>query len=662
MLQSLTDGLHNSKVLRWIVIAIIAVPFALFGISSYLGNSVDENVAVVNGTEINLYAYQREYSRERQRMAQSFGGRIPPSLAQGDFIQRQTLNNMIQRELLLQTTTGNGYRLGKESLAEKVTAYEAFHVEGKFDPERYQRHLQSQGMSAAQFEQQIREATLIGQMSEAVANTAFLAPSQSKRLKQLDEQTRSFSVISFKTANFEAGIEVSEQDVLEYFEKNTSDFMYPEAVKLEYLDLNVAMLSQDVEVPEEAIQAEYEAQKQNFMDQEQRKAAHILLKLSDEDNEEKSAAREQEIQALLTRIQNGEDFAELAKEVSEDPGSARQGGDLGNVQRGIMVKPFEEALFSMQAGEVSDPIRTAFGWHLIKLEKITAPEQKPFEAVRDDLVAEYKNKQADKQFFNVLDDLSNESYENNETLSIAAERTGLVVQESEWIERTQGPGIGEYAEVRQAAFSSPVFVQGINSDVTEVGDNHVIVLRLKEVREAEPKNLAEVEEQIQLQIKSERAKAQAQAAAAEALAALQAGEDLQAVSERFNAELNRFSNSKRNARQPDTQTVSTVFSLAKPSASNQSSYEQIDSANASSVIILEAVQQPEPGMPPEPEPQVVAETEEEGAQEEDTPSKIDANLERRLRTLGRGDYNAWLESVREKSDIVRREDLISSQI
>ena len=240
----------------------------------------------------------------------------------------------------------------------------------------------------------------------------------------------------------------------------------------------------------------YEQLRESLTTPEYRTARHILLSLEADADDVKQQEVREKIDGLKSRIDAGEDFATLAREFSQDPGSAADGGDLGEVERGMMVKPFERVLFSLQPGQVSEPVKTQFGWHLIKLLEVNGGETPAFEQARDQIEQDLKNELAENQIYDLAENLANIAYEQPDSLLPASEQLGLKIHTSDWFTRSKGEGIAENAAVRQASFSDDVLQQNRNSDAIELGDNRMLVLHLKEHQAAQQQPLEEVRERI----------------------------------------------------------------------------------------------------------------------------------------------------------------------
>jgi len=344
MLLDLRDGIRNSKWLKYILVGIICVPFALVGINSYLGGHGPDYAAKVNGEKISVYSFQNAYNQARSQIAQSFGGRLPEGLNLGSMVNNQAMDSVVQQEVLRQTTTGNGFAVSDDELAQQLVSNPAFAVDGVFDKELYSRQLQSMGVGPTEFEEQFRSDLLLRQFRDGVVSSGFALKSENELTQSLHNQKRSVSTISLNTQAKAETIEVTDEEITAYYDANTAAFNNPEKVKVEYLELNTEGLKETLEVSDEELEEYFDDNKSQWVAPEKRDASHILLAVdrdaSNSDVEEKRELADE----IMARIAAGETLASIAPDVSDDPGSAANGGSLGEFGRGVMVPEFEEVV------------------------------------------------------------------------------------------------------------------------------------------------------------------------------------------------------------------------------------------------------------------------------------------------------------------------------
>lgn len=579
MLQVIRDRAQG--VFAWIIVGMISIPFALWGINSYFGGGGDNSVAEVDGVKISSYQLQNAYQQQRDRLAQMFGGKLPENLFSEEVMKEQVLQQLIEKEILIKAAVDNGMRIGNRQLAELITAIDAFHVDGKFDQEQYERVLAQQGMSPKLFENRVRRDLIAAQLSELAGNTEFTLESELATQLSLQQQTRDIAYMTVAVDSYMAGIEVSEEEARNYYQSNASRYMQPEQVRIDYLELKADDIASTMEVSEEEMRQRYETQKLNFRTPEERSARHILVSVSGDADEAAAQAR---AESLLQRINNGEDFAELAKAESQDPGSARNGGDLGFFGLGVMDKAFEKATFALKKGEVSGVVRSAFGFHIIKLEDIRGGETKPYEAVAEELKREMQKELANEIFFEKAEQLASLSYEQPDTLSMAAEQLQLKVKSSGYFARSGGAGIAAEPKITAAAFSEDVLARGNNSETIELADDHLVVLRINDHKPEALRPFEQVKGAIEGSIKREKARAKALEEGNALYARLQAGEKAEALAASAGTEWKSVEALQRDNSELDRTLVQAVFRMPHPAESGVA-HQQLTLSNGDQVLL-----------------------------------------------------------------------------
>jgi len=547
----------------WVIVGLLIIPFALWGINEYFGNGGGLVAATVNGTEIDQREFQQAFYEQRSRMQEMLGSQYDSRIFDPQLRQR-VINELVERELLLQNADAMGYRVSDQNVAATIRSFEAFQENGVFSPELYRQQLQAQGQSPAVFEQRIKRALLASQLPTAVAATAFVTDTELDALIRLQGQQREVAYLTLPIKQYEDPTDASDEAVASYYETHRERFMTPERVSVEYVELSADGLGADVDPGDEKLREFYQSRSQQFSVPEERKVRHILFTIPEGASESDVEAVRAKAEQVLKRIRDGESFAELAKEVSEDPGSADMGGDLGFISQGVMEPDFEKVAFALKEGEVSEPVLTSFGFHLIEVDEIRPGKVKPFESVRDELLKEYRRDEAEREYFDLADKLTNMAYETPDSLSEVAEALGLPLKESALFSRDGGKGLFADQHLVNAAFSDEVLKQGFNSEPVEVGDKHVVVLRVKEHREAAPLPLEEVAEVIKQQIIAEKARERARQAAAKLVERLEAGASREEIAKEAGAEWQTSPALERNAVTVDSALVQTVFRMPRP--------------------------------------------------------------------------------------------------
>lgn len=578
MLQVIRDRAQG--VFAWIIVGMISIPFALWGINSYFGGGGDNGVAEVDGVKISSYQVQNAYQQQRDRLAQMFGGQIPENIFSEEVMKKQALQQLIEKEVLVKAATDNGMRIGNQHLAELITSIDAFYVDGKFDQQQYERVLAQQGMSPKLFENRVRRDLVAAQLSDVAATTEFTLESEVNAQLALQQQQRDIGYMVIAANKYMDDIEVSEEEARGYYESNAPRYMQPEQVKIDYLELKGDAIAATMSVTEEELRQRYETQKLNFRTPEERKASHILITASGDDETEAQAKAE----ALLQRISGGENFAELARAESQDPGSARNGGDLGFFGLGVMDPAFEKSTFALQKGEVSGLVRSAFGFHIIKLEDIRGGETKPYEAVAEELKREMQKELANEIFFDKAEQLASLTYEQPDTLTIAAEQLELKVMSSDYFARSGGTGIAADPKISTAAFSEDVLARGNNSETIELAEDHLVVLRINDHQPEALRPFVEVKPSIENSIKDEKAQAMALEDGSALFAKLQAGDKPVAVAATQKLEWRQRNGLQRDDSELDRTIVQAVFRMPHP-AEGGASHQQLTLPNGDQALV-----------------------------------------------------------------------------
>ncbi|TBU97225.1 peptidylprolyl isomerase [Stutzerimonas kirkiae] len=515
MLQNIRD---NSQ--GWIaktIIGIIVVLLALTGVEAIFnstGNSRD--VAEVNGEKISQAELEQAVNMQRRQLVQQFGRDFDASLLDDRLLRESALAGLIERQVLLQSTVDAGFAFSQAALDQLILQTPEFQVDGVFNAARFDQVIQQMGYNRLQFRHLLEQELLIGQLRAGISGTSFVTDRQVADFARLEQQTRDFASITVKANPDE--VQVSDDDIAAYYNANTERFRSPEQVVVEYLELRKESFFDQVEASEEELQELYQKQIANLA--EQRRAAHILIEVGGDHSEAQAKARIDEIAA---RLNAGEDFAVLAKEFSEDSGSAVDGGDLGFAGKGVYDPAFEEALYALQENQVSAPVESEFGWHLIKLLGVQSPVVPDFDSLRPELEREVKARQVEQRFVEAGKQLEDSAFEAAD-LAQPGQELGLNVNTTPAFGREGGEGITSNRQVLQAAFSEEVLVDGANSGIIELDPDTSIVLRAKEHLQPETLPLEKVRDTIALQLRQEKAAEKASSEGKLLLAQAKSGE------------------------------------------------------------------------------------------------------------------------------------------
>ncbi len=530
MLQNIRDRAQGW--IAWAIVILISIPFALWGIQSYLGIGGEPVAATVNGVEIAQRELDRRVQQARMELGERLGSAYDPAQFDDAQLRKDVLDDMIREVLLVDTSNRLGMRVSDQEMRLQILTEPAFQTDGRFDKAMYERTLQLQGMAPAQFESQMRQRMVGTQLVRAVVASELVTAAELDAYQRLNRQKREVSYLNLPTQRFESDEPVTDEEIRGYYDANLAQFQVPEQVMLDYLVLDVEGLAGQVELDDAELQRVYDADQSRFGQPERREVRHILLTVPP--NADQQAADEvlARIQAIRERIQGGESFEVVAKEVSEDPGSAGQGGSLGTIEAGIMDPAFDQAAFSLAVKEISEPVRSRFGYHLIEVVDVQPAQIKPFAEVRDELREEVARQRAEARFYDLGERLANVVYESPDSLVPAAEELGLEIQHSEWIGRDGGDeGVLAQPKVAAAAFSEDVLVERRNSDLIEPERDvlQAVVIRVADHREASTKPLDEVRDQVIAGLRTEKARKAAADAAEAGAEALKNGADLATV-------------------------------------------------------------------------------------------------------------------------------------
>ncbi|MES9893441.1 MAG: SurA N-terminal domain-containing protein [Candidatus Thiodiazotropha endolucinida] len=566
MLQVIRDKAQGW--IAWAIVILISIPFALWGIQSYLGVGSEPIAATVNGAEINERTLDNQYQRFRQQLREQLGAAYRPEMFDDTRMRKEVLNRLIRDELVQQTSNRMGLRAGSNMIQASILSMPTFQKDGRYDQQTYERALRLQGLSPAGFEDRVRRALVAEQLSQAVNAGSFVTPKELNESQRLLKQTRELSYFVVPASDFKLSDELSDDEIKAYYEANQSAFISPEKVKVEYILLDAGTAGGTIDVDEERLRGYYENNQDEFGLPEQRQASHILILAAADADQSTVAEAKAKIDALAERVRNGESFEELAKQNSQDPGSAASGGDLGFFGKGIMDPAFESAVYALQEGGVSEPVRTSFGFHLIKLTGIKDGTVKPFEEARTEIEAAYRKFEGERLYFELAEQLADLSYEDPGSLESAASVLELSIQQSDWITREQGAGVFANLKVRTAAYSDDVLKEHNNSELIEIDGTSSLVLRVLDHQESSVLPLDEVKQQITETLQQQKAEQQAQAEAEKRMAEMAAGAPLSDVAESY--AVTGPMTVDRNDRQIPPGLSSALFRTAKPAAGGSS--------------------------------------------------------------------------------------------
>ena len=519
------DFVHEKKSLVQIVLALIILPFALWGLDSYRHSGDVGALATVNGSKIGSQEFEEAMIRQRQRLRETLGEKMDPAMFDSVEMKRSVLQGLVTQRLLLDEANNAGLVVSDEQVARLIASMPAFQQEGAFNKAAYESALRAQGKNPALFEYRVRQDVLTRQLTDALAQNGYAADVTAENLIRLNEQQRVVAVAKLDLASFRNKVGPEEGEVKAYYEANQHRFLLPESARVEYVTLSVEDLSSKVSVSDSEAEQYYREHTNEFGTEEQRQAAHILISVpkSATDADRETARRKAETLLQQAR-QKPATFAALAKQNSEDPGSATNGGDLGMFARGMMVKPFEDVVFSLKTGEISGLVQTDFGFHIIKLTAIQPVKTKPLAEMKPQIVQTLKLGRASDRFAELAEQFSNTVYEQSDSLKPAAELVGTKVQGPVWLTHGQQPSGLWSDKLLQAVFSEDAVKNKRNTSAIEVASNTLVAARVTEYRPSSTRPLQEVADQIRRQLQDQAALQAAAKQGASMLAQLQRNE------------------------------------------------------------------------------------------------------------------------------------------
>lgn len=548
-----------------IILALVAVPFALWGINAYFEGSGRVNVAEVDGADISVDSYRRSLEEQRRSLQRMFGRNFDPRLFDTPTFRQQVLDSLIDDLLFAAEVERQGYRANTADLARQIRSVPQFQRDGQFDPKLYEALVRNDGRDIRSYEAGLQQNFVLRQAQSGFDESVLLMPSDVENLLKLQGQQREATIAMLRPARLRGRVQVSAQDIEQEYQANAARYTTSERIRVEYIRLAASDLAASIRVSDEDVRKAMAETTASTARKEERRARHILIKLPSGADTKTEQAALAKIQELRAKLASGADFATLARQNSDDPGSAKQGGDLGFVGRGVMVKEFEQALFALKKAELSAPVRTSFGLHLIQLTDIKTPSAAPVVA-RAKLEAEIKTRKAEERFFDLSEKFNNLVYEQPDSLKPASETLGLGIQTSDWFTRSGGSGIFANPKLLEAAFDPEVLTQGRNSSVIEIAPNTLIALRIHTHEPPRQQPLAEVRGQIEAALIAKASQAEAGRLAEEALGKLRAGQSFDAVVKQYGMELQGQRVYGRKTPGVEPSVLTALFKAAHPQA------------------------------------------------------------------------------------------------
>ena len=553
MLQKIRDRITGKVALAFL--ALIALPFVFFGIDyNFIGLGF---AAKVNGEEVSVPVFENAYRNQLMALAEQ-GQEVPSELR--DLVREGVLDRLIREELVRQYLRDSGYRIADSLVSTTIQSEPTWQEDGEFSPDVYYAWLEQRAITAPEFEASQRQFLEQNQLRRGIALTAFVTPAEYRRYLNLYGEQRQVSIAEIDVAALSEGIEITDDDVLAYYEERPDSYMSPESVDFQYVELSRRALAESIEISEDELQSYYEAAGSRFVQDEQRRARHILLPFGADE-----AAAEQEAAALAARASAGEPFEDLARQYSKDGGTAERGGDLGLLLKSQLSGELGEAIFAMEQGDIDGPVRTGFGFHVIRLDEVRAGGPLPLADIRRELLTELRAEKVVAVHQAKQRELSNALFDA-ESIEALAAAVDLPLQSATGFERSGGEPFGSNQAAINAVFDERVLVDRDISDLIELDADRTVVVGVTNHMEAARQPLEDVAEDIERAVRAERGFALANERVAEVRAAIAAGssfDDAAAAVEGFTP---RTVSMTRQSQEVDSRIRAAVFQERKPQA------------------------------------------------------------------------------------------------
>ncbi|HEU4669726.1 MAG TPA: SurA N-terminal domain-containing protein [Dyella sp.] len=580
MLQALRNKMHGWPSIVILGIAVFAMSF--FGIESYFMSRNDTFVAKVGKQEISQQQFTERLNQLRQRASEQQGDNFDASVFEQPATKLAILNQLIDEKLLEKANTDLGMVVSTQALRDFIAAIPAFQLDGKFDPTTYRTVLSMQGKTPEMFQAEMRASLEPSLIPDAITAGAIVTGADVDRFINLRLQRRDVRYAKLPQPKIEQA-PVTDAQIQAYYDQHKDQFGIPEQVSLQYIEVNEADLKPAAAPSDEELRKRYADEKAKFVQPEQRLVSHILI------NVPKNATPEQQKAALakaskIAAEATPDNFARLARQDSDDLGSKRQGGDLGWLEKGVTTPAFDEAMFKLQKGQISQPVLSDEGYHIIWLRDVRSGVAKPFDEVRGELLKEAEAGSKDRAYNDLAGKLTDKTYQNPSSLEPAAQELGLKVQSTPLFSRDGGPGIAADPKVLKAAFSDDVLAQGNNSNLIELGPGHAVVVRVDKHVPASTKPLADVQDAVRQKVIAERETAAAKKQADALLARLHKGESLDAVAASVSAPVQKADGVMRAQPSLPPELEQKVFLMPHPQ-SGKSSYAEVEMSDGSFALL-----------------------------------------------------------------------------
>ena len=519
------DFVHENKRVVQVVLMLIILPFAFWGVDSYNKSTPGEALATVNGEKINQQEFDQAWRQQQNRMREMMGSGYDPAMFDRPEAKLSLLGNLINQRLLILQAQAAGLTVSDRQLAQTIAGIESFQSDGKFNKQLYESVLKSQNMSPMVFEGRVAQELRVRQLTDAYMQNGYASETVVDNLARLSDQQLVVAVAKIEIDPFIKQVKIDETAIKNYYEANQPEFQASEQARVEYVVFSAEALQSQVAVNEAEIKKYYDEHQSEFGAQEQRHAAHILILVSAQASAADKVAAKAKAEQILQQVkQSPGKFSDLAKQNSQDTGSAAQGGDLGVFGRGAMVKPFEDAVYSLKPGEISGLVQSDFGFHIIKLLAVKEAKIQPLSEARNSILQKLQQQMGNEKFAELAEKFSNMVYEQSDTLKPAAALVGMPVLQSAWLNKGQAGVPPWTSKALHELFTEDVLKNKRNSAAVEIAPNTLLSARLLEYKPASVRPLAEVGESIRQKLQRQQALQLVIGQGKQVLAQLQRGE------------------------------------------------------------------------------------------------------------------------------------------
>ncbi|MDX2424654.1 MAG: SurA N-terminal domain-containing protein [Cycloclasticus sp.] len=554
---------HVKGWLGMVILVLISIPFALFGLQNYTTGGSEAPVAEIGDYKIYQADVNNAFQQRMGELKQQYGEQFSPKLFNEEAVRNEALNRLVQERLILYTVNEDGYAVSEKSILEVISTLDVFQKDGRFDKDSYTQLLRAKGLTTNEFVQQVKTGLERDQFISAIVETTLVDESEISDFYRLNNQTRDIRYLSLALSSVIDKVDVTDDELNEHYAQNEHLYKVPAQASIEYVELSLNNLMSGLKPSEAELLEFYENEAASFTELGRRRASHILFEVPDGASEAEAENKRARAASVMAKISAGDDFAELAKEFSDDIGSAKSGGDIGIITDGLLDVSLEKAIASLKVGETSDIIQTSYGFQIIKLTENEPAKTKPYETVKANVEKQLKRKIALDMFYQHAERFAELGFENPSSLNPLVEELNLSIQQQATFSEEKGEGIASFDKVRQATFNEDVLA-GNNSDALELGPEQLVILRIKEHKPEQVQPLVEVRGVVGLSVKTDKAIRLLRSKADETLAKINAGQTLNDIGRVEGISIVDIGPVTRNDSNVPAELLRDAFSMAHP--------------------------------------------------------------------------------------------------